>query len=122
MAALAHAADRPYLMHSCGSLAVVREDLIRDVKIDGKHSFEDAIESVIDSNRIYGHHAALPGRIDVDFLCRATEDEVRARVRRTLDACMFGGGHCLGTGNMLTNYIPLANYIGMLDEGRKFFS
>ena len=31
----------------------------------------------------------------------------------------FGGGYCLGTGNSVANYIPLANYLAMLDEGRK---
>jgi uroporphyrinogen decarboxylase len=29
-------------------------------------------------------------------------------------------GYCLGTGNSVANYIPLDNYLVMLDEGRKF--
>ncbi len=31
-----------------------------------------------------------------------------------------GGGYCLGTGNSVANYIPLENYLTMLDEGRRF--
>jgi uroporphyrinogen decarboxylase len=62
----------------------------------------------------------LLGGIDVDFLCRASEAEVRARVRRTLEACMPGGGYVLGTGNSVANYIPVDNYLAMLDEGRRF--
>ena len=31
-----------------------------------------------------------------------------------------GGGYCLGTGNSVANYIPLANYLAMLDEGRRY--
>lgn len=120
MAELSHAAGRPYLLHSCGNLALIMEDLIEDVRIDAKHSFEDTIEDVIDFKRTYGGRIAALGGIDVDFLCRASEAEVRARVRRTLEACMPGGGYCLGTGNSVTNYIPIDNYLAMLDEGRRF--
>jgi uroporphyrinogen decarboxylase len=122
MAALTHAAGRLYLLHSCGDLSAIREDLLADVGIDAKHSFEDTIESVVDAKRSYGSRVALLGGIDVDFLCRSTEEEVRARVRRTLDACQPGGGYCLGTGNTVANYVPLANYLAMLDEGRRFGS
>ena len=92
----------------------------RDVKIDGKHSFEDTIEKVTDAKDTYGKRIALLGGLDVDFLCRADERQVRARVRATLRKCMPGGGYCLGTGNSVANYIPLDNYLAMLDEGRKF--
>jgi uroporphyrinogen decarboxylase len=120
LAARVHEAGRLYLLHSCGNLADIREDLIDDVRIDAKHSFEDTIESVVDAKKSYGDRLSLLGGIDVDFLCRSTEEEVRARVRTTLDACMPGGGYCLGTGNTVTNYIPLDNYLAMLDEGRRF--
>jgi uroporphyrinogen decarboxylase len=56
----------------------------------------------------------------VDFLCRADEAAVRQRVRDTLDACLPGGGYVLGTGNSVANYIPLRNYLAMLDEGRRY--
>ncbi len=120
LAACVHAAGRLYLLHSCGNLRDIRNDLIDDVRIDAKHSFEDTIESVIDAKREYGHRVSLLGGLDVDFLCRSTEQEVRARVRATLDACMPGGGWCLGTGNTVANYIPLDNYLSMLDEGRRY--
>ena len=63
---------------------------------------------------------ALIGGIDVDFLCRHDADAVRKRVRDTLDVCLDGGGYCLGTGNSVANYIPLENYLAMLDEGRRY--
>jgi uroporphyrinogen decarboxylase len=120
MAEASHAAGRPYLLHSCGNLSLIMEDLIEDVGIDGKHSFEDTIESVIDFKRMYGDRTSALGGIDMDFLCRASEREVRERVRRTLDACMPGGGYCLGTGNTVANYVPIDNYLAMVDEGRRF--
>jgi uroporphyrinogen decarboxylase len=120
LARLSRAAGRPYLLHSCGNLSAVMEDLIEDVGIDARHSFEDTIEDVRDAKARYGRRIALLGGIDVDFLCRAKEPEIRARVRDTLEKCMPGGGYCLGTGNSVANYIPVGSYLAMLDEGRRF--
>ena len=120
MARMSHQAGRPYLLHSCGNLRDIMEDLIEDVKIDAKHSFEDTIEDVRDLKHTYGRRIALIGGIDVDFLCRADQGQVRARVRDTLKRCMPGGGYVLGTGNSVANYIPVENYLAMLDEGRRF--
>ncbi len=120
MADIAHGAGRPYLLHSCGNLSLVMDDLIDGVGIDAKHSFEDTIELVTDAKHTYGRRIALLGGVDVDFLCRSDEDAVRRRVRETLKICQPGGGYCLGTGNSMANYIPLDNYLAMLDEGRRF--
>ncbi len=120
MARMAHAKGLPYLLHSCGNLSTIMDDLIDDVGIDAKHSFEDTIEDVRQVKHTYGTRIGLLGGIDVDFLCQATEEQVRQRVRETLDACMPGGGYCLGTGNSVANYIPLDNYLAMVDEGRKW--
>ena len=117
MAEMSHATGRPYLLHSCGKLNDIIPDLIDDVKIDAKHSFEDTIEDVRQVKGTYGRHMALLGGIDVDFLCRHDEPAIRQRVRATLDTCMPGGGYCLGTGNSVTNYIPLDHYLAMVDEG-----
>jgi uroporphyrinogen decarboxylase len=118
LAALSHAAGRPYLLHSCGNLAEIMDDLTDVVRIDGKHSYEDTIEDVREVKATYGKKIALLGGLDVDFLCRADEQAIRHRVRDTLDICQPGGGYCLGTGNTVANYIPVDNYLAMLDEGR----
>ncbi len=120
MAEMAHAAGRPYLLHACGNLFSIYDDLIDDVRIDAKHSFEDTIEDVRELKPTYGSHMALLGGIDLDFLCRSDEAAIRARVRDTLEICMPGGGYCLGTGNSVANYIPLDHYLAMVDEGRSF--
>jgi len=120
IAQVAHDAGRLYLLHTCGNIKQIMPDLVSDVGIDGKHSFEDTIERVEDVKRDWGDRIALLGGIDVDFLCRADEDAIRRRVRDTLEACMPGGGYCLGTGNSVANYIPLDSYLIMLDEGRRW--
>jgi len=116
----AHEAGRLYLLHSCGRLDQIMGDLIDHVRIDAKHSFEDTIEDVRQDKAGYGQRIALLGGIDVDFLCRANEQAIRQRVRETLDVCMLGGRYCLGSGNSVANYIPLDNYLAMIDEGRLY--
>ena len=106
IARMAHEAGRACILHSCGNVTEIIGDLIDDVEIDGKHT--------------YGRKTALLGGIDVDFLCRADEQAVRKRVRQTLDVCLPGGGYCLGSGNSVANYIPLDNYLAMVDEGRLY--
>jgi uroporphyrinogen decarboxylase len=120
---IAHESGRPYILHSCGCLDEVMDDLIDTVGIDGKHSFEDNILPVTEAFRRYGNRTAILGGIDVDFLCRAEETLIRKRVRDTLELCFMqspGNGYCLGTGNSVANYIPVQSYLAMLDEGRRF--
>jgi len=120
LAQMAHEAGRLYFLHSCGNLSLIMDELVDVVGIDAKHSFEDTILDVRAAKSLYGHRVALLGGIDMDFLCRASPDAIRQRVRDTLTVCQPGGGYCLGTGNTVANYIPLHNYLAMLDEGRKF--
>jgi uroporphyrinogen decarboxylase len=120
LAARAHATGRPYLLHSCGQIEAIMPDLIDIVQIDGKHSFEDTIGDVTAFKRQYGGRIAVLGGIDLDFLCRADESAIRERVRKTLDVCNPGGGYCLGSGNSFANFVPLDNYLAMLDEGRRY--
>jgi uroporphyrinogen decarboxylase len=116
----AHLTGKLYVLHSCGNLSAIMGPLIEEVGLDGKHSFEDVIESVIEAKRRWGARIALLGGIDVDLLTRRSEAEVRRRVREVLEACQAGGGYCLGTGNTACNYIPLRNFLAMIDEGRRW--
>ena len=119
-ARIAHEHGKPYLLHSCGNLDAVMVDLIEIVGIDGKHSFEDTILPVTEAYERYGQRISILGGIDVDFLCRSGDKAIRRRVHETLDVCLPGGGYCLGTGNTVANYIPLDNFLVMLDEGRNY--
>lgn len=122
LAEIAHAYHKPFLLHSCGNLDGIMVDLIDDVGIDGKHSFEDVILPVSQAKARWGQRISILGGIDVDYLCRHSEDEVRAYTRRVIEACAPGGGYALGTGNTVANYIPIQNYKAMLDEGRRVSS
>jgi uroporphyrinogen decarboxylase len=120
LAALAHDNGLIYMMHSCGKIDDIMDDLIDDVRIDARHSFEDEGNSVFDFKRKYGKRVTILGGVDVDKLCRLSEPELRKHVRKVLEVCMPGGRYCLGSGNSVTNYVPLQNYLAMVDEGFRF--
>jgi uroporphyrinogen decarboxylase len=119
MAQLAHQAGKPFILHSCGNLAEVYDDLIDGCKIDAKHSFEDVIMPVEDFKRKYGGRVTPLGGLDVDFICQHSREEIRAYARRKIEQCFADGYWALGTGNSLTNYMPVENYMAVLEEGMK---
>jgi len=117
IAALAHDNGLIYILHSCGNLEEIMDDLIDDVRIDAKHSFQDKILPVAEFKHRYGDRIGVLGGVDVDKMCRFTEEEIRPYVRDILDQCIPGGRYALGTGNSVANYIPVENYLAMLEEG-----
>jgi uroporphyrinogen decarboxylase len=115
-----HAHDKPILLHSCGNLEKVMDDII-DAGFDAKQSFEDKIMPVEEVYRRWGDRIAIIGGIDMDIMARGSEEDVRRRTRQVLEVCGTAGtGYCLGTGNTVANYIPKENYLAMLDEGRRW--
>lgn len=115
-----HAAGKPFVLHSCGQLSAIMDDLIDDVNIDAKHSYEDVIMPVTEAKERWGGRVAILGGIDVDFLCRHTPAEIKDHTKRVLEKCSRGGGYALGSGNTIANYVPVENYLAMLEAGREF--
>ena len=120
MADVAHAHGKLVWLHSCGQMYDLIDEYIDEVKIDAKHSFEDVILPVTGAKEKFGDRLSLLGGVDVDLLSRQDEATIRAKTREILDTCFPGGGYCLGSGNWVTNYIPLDHYLAMLDEGRRY--
>ncbi len=120
VAALAHEHGLLYMLHSCGDLECIMDELIDDVKIDARHSFEDTIMPVGDFQKRYEGRLGVLGGVDIDKLCRLDEKELRRYVRAILDECMPRGRYALGTGNSVADYVPVENYLVMLDEGLRW--
>lgn len=109
MAASAHAAGRPVILHSCGQLESVWEDIIDDLRFDGKHSYEDGILPVEEAWKRYGHRIAILGGLDLDFLVRHSAEEVERRARQVLE--LTGSrAYALGSGNSIARYVPPASF------------
>ena len=115
-----HKHGKLFLLHSCGQISAIMDDMIDVVGIDGKHSFEDKIEPVEQFYSKYHDKIAVLGGLDMGFLAGGTVEDVRARTRQILEACAPGGGYCMGTGNSVANYVKIENYYAMLDETRKW--
>ena len=115
-AAMAHHAGLPYFLHSCGNVEAIVPDLIDDVGIDAKHSFEDAIVPIAEFKRRWGDRIGVLGGIDIDRLTRLEPQALRRYVREVIDACAPGGRFALGSGNSIPDYVPVENYLTMIDE------
>lgn len=118
MVQAAHDQGKPFILHSCGNLAQVYDDLIDDVGIDAKHSFEDVILPVAEFKRQYRDRVTPLGGLDVDRICRSTPDQLRAYTRKMVEQCFDDGFWAFGTGNSLTDYMPVENYITALQQAR----
>jgi uroporphyrinogen decarboxylase len=115
-AALAHQRGIPYFLHSCGRLDKIIEDLITDVCIDGKHSYEDAILPVQEFQARYGDRIAVLGGMDVHRLAAGSPEEIRQHTRFLIETCGSRGRYAIGSGNSIPSYVPVANYLAMIDE------
>lgn len=119
LADIIHDHNKPCIMHSCGNLTSIMDDIIDFVGIDAKHSYEDAIMPVFEFAKKYKDRIAILGGYDLDKLCRSSTEEVRKHTRSLLDELGKCGGYALGSGNSIPKYVPIANYLTMLDEGWK---
>ena len=93
VADLAHSHGMPFGLHSCGNNTAIMEELIHDVGIDAKHSFQDGVEPVIEFKRRWGDRVAVLGGIDMGRLATMPVEEFRPWCRGVLCTCMGGGGY-----------------------------
>ncbi len=110
-----HAAGRPILLHSCGYMKDVIDDIV-ELGYDAKHSYEDVIMPVEEAYEAWHDRLAILGGMDVNFVCTRTPEEIRARVRAMLERTEERGGYALGTGNSVPDYVPMENYVAMVSE------
>jgi len=119
-AELAHQRDLVYILHSCGNVDSIMEDLIENVKIDAKHSFEDTITPVSDFKKKFGKRISVVGGVDMNKLASFKGEKLRRYIRGIIEECAPSGGYLLGSGNTVANYIPVENYFLMMEEGLKW--
>jgi uroporphyrinogen decarboxylase len=110
-----HAAGKPAILHSCGKLNEVMSDIIYEIGYDAKHSYEDTIEPVESFyDRMAGKIAVLGG-IDLDFVIRSSEKQIKERCLNMLKRSEKIGGYALGTGNSVPDYVPDEKYFAMIN-------
>jgi uroporphyrinogen decarboxylase len=117
---LVHAHDKPFLLHSCGRIYEVMDELIEGVGIDAKHSNEDAIDTFDVWVDRYGDRIGNFGGIEMDIMTLNTPDEVKAYVHKLLAKIEGQGGIAIGTGNQISSYTAPENWIAMCDAVREW--
>jgi uroporphyrinogen decarboxylase len=111
---ISHAAGKPVILHSCGYFENIIEDIIEDMRFDGRHSYEDNIMPVEKAYENYHDRMAIIGGIDVNFVCGSTPDEVYDRSKAMLERVSERGGFALGTGNSVPEYMPDENFFALI--------
>jgi uroporphyrinogen decarboxylase len=116
---LIHGAGKPFLLHSCGCIFNVMDDLIA-AGIDAKHSNEDVIAPYsrwIDS---YGTRIGNFGGLDTDVLCTSSSVDVvsyTTGIFKLLEA--KGRGAAIGSGNSIPDYVDPNRYCLMVETVRR---
>lgn len=112
---LIHQSGKKFLLHSCGCIFEVMEDLIA-LGIDGKHSNEDQIAPFDRWIELYGDRIGLFGVIDVNTLCRNKYQAVYAEVlEKGTRFRNQARGYGLGSGNSIPEYVPVEGFQAMVD-------
>lgn len=109
-----HQNGKPAIMHSCGKLEQVMDDIIDVIGFDAKHSYEDNILPVEEAYERYGQRIAVLGGLDLNYVCTESQENVFARAKAMLERANVRGGYALGTGNSVPEYVPNKSYYAMI--------
>jgi len=112
-------AGKPFLLHSCGNIFSVMDEIIR-AGINAKHSNEDAISAYDKWIELYGDKIGLFGGFDVDLICQRSADEVFDYVvKYGTKYRKAAKGYALGSGNSIPVYVPVDGYLAMVRAAQK---
>lgn len=115
-----HAYKKPFLLHSCGKIYDVMDDLIDYVGIDAKHSNEDSIDTFDVWLKRYGNRIGNLGGVEMNVLCLNTPDEVKKYVNNICKISEGHGGVAIGSGNQIASYVKPECFIAMTEAVREY--
>jgi len=101
------------ILHSCGNLEAVMDDIVDELEYDAKHSFEDTIIPVEDFWQQWHGKIAVLGGIDVDFLTRSTPEQIKSRCLKMFELTGLQA-YAMGSGNSIPKFVPIENYLAMI--------
>ena len=110
---LIHSYGKPFLLHSCGRIFSIMEDLIA-AGIDAKHSNEDQIAPFPEWVERYGDRIGNFGGFDVDAVCQLDRKALKEYIMDVLKKTEGHGGHSV------PSYVPLGNYLNMIESVREY--
>ena len=115
LAAIAHQAGMPFIMHSDGRLWEVLDDLIA-LGVEAIHPIEPKAMDIYELKQKYGDRLALFGNIDLGYTRipgTGRPEDVRAEVRQRIKDLAPGGGYGVSSGAGVTRYVSMENFNAM---------
>ena len=117
---LTHEYKKPFLLHSCGCIFDIMDDLIDDVRINAKHSNEDQIAPFPFWVEKYGDRIGNFGGIDTDAVCRLDKESMTEYIHEVIAKSEGHGGFAFGSGNSIPKYVPIDQYRHMVETVRRY--
>ncbi|MDP6118113.1 MAG: uroporphyrinogen decarboxylase family protein [Planctomycetota bacterium] len=111
-----------YVMkHSDGNIMPLL-DMIVGTGVDAINPIEPAAGmDIAEVKELYGDRVAIVGNIDCGaLLCNGTPEQVREKVRWTIEAAGAGGGFILSSSNSIHSSVKPENYLAMAEACREF--
>jgi len=119
---LCHANGTKVWLHSCGYCRSIVEDFIEcgaDVLDPIPPYVKDS--DPLDMKSSYGSRLCLHGGVNhIDAMVYGTPEIVREEVRLRMAQLKPGGGYICGSSQVLTDQIPFANVISLLESAKEF--
>lgn len=116
---LVHRHGKPFLLHSCGAIWEIMDDIIETCRIDAKHSNEDAIAPFSTWLERYGMRIGNFGGIDMDVLCTEDESGIGEYVHDVVRVAREYPGIAIGSGNQIASYVPPGSFLKMVSTVRE---
>ena len=114
-----HGFDKPFLLHSCGKIDNVMEDII-GAGINAKHSNEDIIAPFSFWIQTYGNRIGNFGGLDTDALCDISPLDIEKYTTDVYKICAAKGhGVAIGSGNSIPEYVCRNRYLKAIEIIRK---
>ncbi|GJQ62662.1 MAG: uroporphyrinogen III decarboxylase [Melioribacteraceae bacterium] len=105
--------QKPFIYHTDGLLFEVMEDIIGS-GVNALHPIEPKAMDISELKTQYSDRISFCGGIDVDILARGSTEDVRRLTLSFMEKAMPEGGWCAGSSNSVPDYVPVENYITMV--------
>ncbi|MCP4762746.1 MAG: hypothetical protein GY870_13285 [archaeon] len=123
MCRIAHKAGLKVLLHSCGDISLIFEDLI-NLGIDGFHPIEATTANpdfdIFKLNKKYGDKITLIGNLSPQKLATGSAEFIRNYTKKLIKEVAPGGGYIMSSGHSINPQVTLDNYLLMQNTLKKY--
>ena len=115
MYARAHAHGKQVVIHSCGAVSSLFDELI-EIGVNVFNPFQPEVMDVYEMKRKYGDRLSFYGGISTQKLLPfGTPDDVRREVKRALTELGHDGGYILAPAHATPKDVPLENLLALIE-------